>query len=639
MALDISNLTTVINAFRRIAGKDEITPENLGVILQQLADKIGEAEDSTTSKAVSDKVDRILQCNAPLYTVELDQSDEVDVYALFQSQNLKTGQVNTRQSRFLEAANDESAGAMSAFHVRDLDMVKGWGSNKFVSSAVFADNQDRDSIVLVLKMSDLKDGTKRVSYDNLVDVPIATTHRAGLMSRDMVQSLENASTVLKSGVVTSLSVKPILGTLAIEYTDGLKSTRLPIPVVSASCAGLMSTALLNTVNDSKNRIAKLEKAKPSASDTEFSELKRLVTNLRLAAQRPHTYRRGMMRTGAVPGDLYEARASFVNNPDNVKGVIISEWKRAMGDWLSLDKWFPKGCFNGNESKPISVGGNASFEYDRDKNAVRINSAKDMDGSEPPLFVYFNDEYTKFLTKDVTGKIIGATSADFTSQPALSTNFMIAKLCEGGMGGQWTVYDDETYTEYVGTVNGISAEASLSVLALEGSSFFLKLDIEDAKRFERKDKFVLPDVFDNAGNALVLSRSGRVDYRYPEKEGYYGFRILNRRYYGTYVDSKTNLESTRICACKLYALRDFSRDKNLKYAYAVSSEGEKLELQVWKKSWRNEGRWGRTVSVAASKRLFRVRRRQGNLTSEWAYFWIKRTRSESGRESVKYIRIK
>ncbi len=124
MAIDTKDLSQLITDFRALNAKDSITPENLGYILQRLADLIATAGTSDALATVQELLTSFRTAGYALTSIKQGQSDRNHIYATIGKVNLSNGSTSSATSVFIQQATTERAGAMRAQQVIDLNGVK-----------------------------------------------------------------------------------------------------------------------------------------------------------------------------------------------------------------------------------------------------------------------------------------------------------------------------------------------------------------------------------------------------------------------------------------------------------------------------------------------------------------------------------
>ena len=170
--------------------------------------------------------------------------------------------------------------------------------------------------------------------------------------------------------------------------------------------------------------------------------------------------RGMMRTGARLGNVYNAKKSRHHFPANKNEcvVMLSEWKQACGKWFSLERAFPGGKFRKDQynDSDITVHFNngCEGEYDPVQNRIKLTRfpVENMEGylmthptadpnvtiyevrqggvTIPPITITFQSSTTTYLTVNSQGRVVAAPSIGVYSLPEFSDNFELKELVDG-----------------------------------------------------------------------------------------------------------------------------------------------------------------------------------------------------------------
>ena len=123
--IDITNLTSLITAFRQETEQGSISPETLGSLLQAIAEQLKNASNDTDLSKLSSLYDNIKTMGNCLTNVVQGSADSNNVLADYTFFNPSTGMQSAQRSQVLiKQATTERAGAMRAQQVVDLNEAK-----------------------------------------------------------------------------------------------------------------------------------------------------------------------------------------------------------------------------------------------------------------------------------------------------------------------------------------------------------------------------------------------------------------------------------------------------------------------------------------------------------------------------------
>ena len=124
MAIDTKSVTDLITEFRALQGKDSVSPESLGYILQRITDLLATAGTSETIAQIQNLLSGFSAAGRAITEITQGQSDRNNIYANKKLVNLSTGALSTASGIFIQQATTERAGAMRAQQVIDLNAAK-----------------------------------------------------------------------------------------------------------------------------------------------------------------------------------------------------------------------------------------------------------------------------------------------------------------------------------------------------------------------------------------------------------------------------------------------------------------------------------------------------------------------------------
>lgn len=123
--IDITNLTSLITAFRQETEQGSISPETLGSLLQAIANLLSAASTDQEQADLTSLYNNIKLMGDCLKSVVQGEADRNDVLADYTYFNPITGLASAQRSQVLiKQATTERAGAMRAQHVDDLYTAK-----------------------------------------------------------------------------------------------------------------------------------------------------------------------------------------------------------------------------------------------------------------------------------------------------------------------------------------------------------------------------------------------------------------------------------------------------------------------------------------------------------------------------------
>ena len=121
MAIDISSLTKLITEFRQISAKDEITPESLGYLIQQVTDLLANASSDEEIELANQTVRFIRSLPYPLSGIAQGTADRNNILLSSTYNRYDMGAPTSIADNItIKQATTERAGAMRAQHVSDL---------------------------------------------------------------------------------------------------------------------------------------------------------------------------------------------------------------------------------------------------------------------------------------------------------------------------------------------------------------------------------------------------------------------------------------------------------------------------------------------------------------------------------------
>ena len=211
--IDITQLTSLISAFRVETEKESISPETVGKILQDITDLLATASTDAERQILNDWKDMLSQ-----YTVVYDiahatgLSDMQTMFLTLRGRSLRNGATFTSQVP-LEAATEQQAGVMSATHVQAIMALQSAASQ--LSSAVSALQtltRQHTSQLFIIQSADyvvtgIRQGNGHSSKINLLlsEHDVRTGEDFEINSGCTI----NGATELQAGAMTALHVQKL----------------------------------------------------------------------------------------------------------------------------------------------------------------------------------------------------------------------------------------------------------------------------------------------------------------------------------------------------------------------------------------------------------------------------------------------
>ena len=123
--IDISNLTSLITAFRQETEQGSISPETLGALLQAIANQLQNATTDQEQTKLSNIYDNLLRMGNCLTNLAQGDTDRNNVLGDYTFYNVVSGIPSAQRGQVLiKQATTERAGAMRAQQVIDLNAAK-----------------------------------------------------------------------------------------------------------------------------------------------------------------------------------------------------------------------------------------------------------------------------------------------------------------------------------------------------------------------------------------------------------------------------------------------------------------------------------------------------------------------------------
>lgn len=286
--MDITELSKQITAFRSLNTEAAITPENLGVILQALADLIAKAVTSTDLAQIAAWRTNFLRLNTLLQGVSVGtQSHTEKVFLSYTNAVLANGLTQkVSDGIMILPASTEHAGVMTAQQAKDLDTctttlanlkaantsntadvtaLKEWkqkiSEGQMVLKNFMLGTVSKTSVGISYTLVSMASGAYR-SLANAVVLPAATTSNAGVMTAAQVETLnkyydhvctvDKAVKTVTDTIPAKFSYDQDARTLAAKNTEGATLFDVTLPWATPTSPGLMTTQNLLEVQSALN---------------------------------------------------------------------------------------------------------------------------------------------------------------------------------------------------------------------------------------------------------------------------------------------------------------------------------------------------------------------------------------------------
>jgi hypothetical protein len=206
--MDITSLTSLINAFRAETKTDAITPESLGQLLQKIVNLLGEAGGNADIKNLKDWKTALAAVGFIVKDFTLNNNDRNSLSVDVELAHLATGsKINATQ--YLSAATTEHCGMMKAQQVTDLNTVR----NNFQKLAKITFTVSANTTGMTLTIND----PSNALFDNTLQVslPLASSSQAGIITA----SSFSAFATLLTKAVTDVKINNTRGYAYDSHND------------------------------------------------------------------------------------------------------------------------------------------------------------------------------------------------------------------------------------------------------------------------------------------------------------------------------------------------------------------------------------------------------------------------------------
>ena len=217
--IDVSQLTSLISAFRVETEKESISPETVGKILQDITDLLATASTDAERQILDDWKAMLSQFYVVYDVADANMPDPQNMFLRLKARNLGNG--NSYSSSVpIAGATDMKAGAMTATHVQTIMALQAavsqlrssvtslqtassqHGNQLFIIQAagyvvtgIAQGNPHSSRVNLRITQHDVRTGEDFV-FDGSTYLTGATNEKAGVMTAAQVQSLANAKTAI-----------------------------------------------------------------------------------------------------------------------------------------------------------------------------------------------------------------------------------------------------------------------------------------------------------------------------------------------------------------------------------------------------------------------------------------------------------
>lgn len=207
--IDITNLTSLITAFRNETEQGSISPETLGSLLQAIANLLSAASTDQEQTKLTNIYNNLLKMGNCLTNLAQGDADRNNVLADYTFFNAVSGLHSAQRSQVLiKQATTERAGAMRAQQVIDLNAAK-----KGVATLEEAVATINTQLTELNGYLESMDGVVQTNADNISSL---TSNLSSLSSRFGYLPFHQGNIVIDSTSITS----PITNYLKFNMPDG-----------------------------------------------------------------------------------------------------------------------------------------------------------------------------------------------------------------------------------------------------------------------------------------------------------------------------------------------------------------------------------------------------------------------------------
>ena len=255
LMIDITQLTSLISAFRVETEKESISPETVGKLLQDILDLLANAS-TDAERQILDDWKNMLSQYVVVYDIEdANMPAPNNMFLRLHIRNLGNGSTHT-SSIALAPASETKAGAMTSTHVQTLATLQSAmqqvqsavnslqssiaqhgqqlfiiQSAGYVVTGIAQGNPHQSKVNLKINMHDVRTGEDYIFNESCQIAP-ASTEKAGVMTAAQVLSLNNAKTditTLKSALRTIQN--------GLVFADGMQMRSIELNRVSFQLLG------------------------------------------------------------------------------------------------------------------------------------------------------------------------------------------------------------------------------------------------------------------------------------------------------------------------------------------------------------------------------------------------------------------
>ena len=212
--IDITNLTSLITAFRQETEQGSISPETLGALLQSIADELANASSDQETIVLEKLQENFKSLGSFFVSLAQGDDDRNNVLADIALYNPITGMLSAqRGTTFIKQATTERAGAMRAQQVIDLNAAK-----KNISTL----QTDLENLSAVAVTQEIQPFSNSDSFGEISGVCIRNGLLCTVIGKAFIQTGESSISV----VLPYAAVDDFLPEVCIYYDDTMQWVRV-----------------------------------------------------------------------------------------------------------------------------------------------------------------------------------------------------------------------------------------------------------------------------------------------------------------------------------------------------------------------------------------------------------------------------
>lgn len=224
--IDITNLTSLITAFRQETEQSSISPETLGSLLQKIADELGNASTDQEILQLTAIKENLQALGAFLYDIVQGPEDRNNILVNVTRFNPISGTKSAVSGQtFIKQATTARAGAMRAQHVDDLYTAK-----KNISALQTTAEEHQTSIdsinTHITEIDDYLEGLDTVVQDNSTNIDSLNSNLNSLTSKTAFVPVPRGNIVIDNTSLTSPATNYFNYSLPNGYYNILRSNQL-----------------------------------------------------------------------------------------------------------------------------------------------------------------------------------------------------------------------------------------------------------------------------------------------------------------------------------------------------------------------------------------------------------------------------